>query len=377
VDKKLIKQILLVLLGWRLTLFLISAVAPFIAKYEPSFPYAYDLLAKLDLPQWVYSWANFDGVHYLTIVEKGYIGTGLIQAFFPAFPFLVRLFSIGISPLLVALALNFIAVFFVAYFLFLLVRQRIAFYGTWLSLLLLLIFPTSFYLGAVYSEAFFLACVLGAFVAADKKLWLLATAAAGLAIATRLVGVFLLLALIWQAFSGARNIRAVLLLPLSLIGLLAYMSFLQFEFHDPFYFFHVQSEFGSGRQETLILLPQTIWRGIKIVFTVPFSQIWITYAQELVLSLLAFATLLYGYIRRNKLRLPLSWVLYALGVLLLPTLTGTLSSMPRYILVAFPLFYIWAQVLLKYRLVRSILILLSISLLVYNTIQFIQGHWVA
>ncbi|PIR61011.1 MAG: hypothetical protein COU68_01660, partial [Candidatus Pacebacteria bacterium CG10_big_fil_rev_8_21_14_0_10_45_6] len=81
-DKSLLKKILVLVLVWRIGLFVVSLIAPAFISYEPSFPYAYDLLAKLGLPQWLYSWANFDGVHYLTIMRMGYVGTGLIQAFF-------------------------------------------------------------------------------------------------------------------------------------------------------------------------------------------------------------------------------------------------------------------------------------------------------
>jgi len=386
-DKVVLKKILLVVIAWRVGVFLLSLIAPYFIAYDPSFPYAYDLLAKLGLPQWLYSWANFDGVHYLTIMQKGYIGIGLIQAFFPLFPFFVKLFSFGLSHTVVALVYNFFAFVAALYFLFQLVRERTSSNSAWLTLTLLLVFPTSFFLGAVYSEAFFLCAVLGAFFAAEKKHWPLAALAAGLALSTRLVGVFILPALVLQLFSDVpakdlvvavkKNLRILLLLSFSLVGLLAYMGFLQYEFSDPLYFFHVQSEFGSGRQETLIMLPQTLWRGIKILITVPLSRIWLTYAQELVFSLLAVGTLLYGFWRRKRLQLPLPWLVFATGVVLLPTLTGTLSSMPRYVLIAFPLFYIWAQVLLKYTIARGILILLSLSLLIYNTVLFIQGYWIA
>ena len=386
-DKRSIKIIIGMLLLWRVVLFGLGWLAPSLLPYQPSFPYAYDLLAQLGLPQWLYSWANFDGVHYLTIMRHGYIGTGLIQAFFPFFPLFIGLFTPAIPEVIMALILNLFATGLSLYFLFSLVARHHASSVAWLSLCLLLIFPTSFYLGAVYSEAFFLCFVLGALLAADKQRWLLATLAAALAISTRLVGIFILPALVVQLFADVptrqlpssikKNIHILVLLSLSLFGLFAFMSFLQFEFSDPLYFFHVQSEFGSGRQESLIFLPQTLWRGIKIVVTVPLSRIWLTYAQELLFTVLSVLTLVVGVWRRRSLKLPLSWLVFALGVVLLPTLTGTLSSMPRYILVTFPLYIIWAQFLQKYKVTRGILMVLSLSLLIYNTVLFIQGYWVA
>jgi len=379
VDKSLLKKILVLVLVWRIGLFVVSLIAPAFISYEPSFPYAYDLLAKLGLPQWLYSWANFDGVHYLTIMRMGYVGTGLIQAFFPAFPFIVKYISFGISHTVVAVGLNFVALSFAVYFLYKLVRQRISDKATWLTIGLLLLFPTSFFFGAIYSESFFLLFTTGAFLAAQKKLWPLAALATGLAISTRLVGVFILPALLLEIFLQTKKISARVLFYflLSLTGLGLFMAFLQSEFHDPLYFFHVQSEFGSGRQETLIFLPQTVWRGLKIILTVPMSRIWLTYFQEFVLTCLAVCTIAYGFWKRIELKLPLSWLVFTLGAVLLPTLTGTLSSMPRYLLVAFPLFFIWAQILNRYKMARVLLLCLSLSLLVYNSVLFIQGYWIA
>ncbi|PIR59762.1 MAG: hypothetical protein COU68_03855, partial [Candidatus Pacebacteria bacterium CG10_big_fil_rev_8_21_14_0_10_45_6] len=219
----------------------------------------------------------------------------------------------------------------------------------------------------------------GAFLAAQKKLWPLAALATGLAISTRLVGVFILPALLLEIFLQTKKISARVLFYflLSLTGLGLFMAFLQSEFHDPLYFFHVQSEFGSGRQETLIFLPQTVWRGLKIILTVPMSRIWLTYFQEFVLTCLAVCTIAYGFWKRIELKLPLSWLVFTLGAVLLPTLTGTLSSMPRYLLVAFPLFFIWAQILNRYKMARVLLLCLSLSLLVYNSVLFIQGYWIA
>jgi len=164
---------------------------------------------------------------------------------------------------------------------------------------------------------------------------------------------------------------------LALVGLGAYMLFLNSEFHDPLYFFHVQSEFGSGRQENLILLPQVIWRALKIVATVPFGLPWITYTQELAFSVGTLAVLIIAWLQRKTLKIPSSWLAFSLLSTLLPPLTGSFSSMPRYVLVAFPIYVILASWTRQRLVIRVILLVGFGLLLVFNTILFIQGHWIA
>src|SRR6185369_6540698 len=81
--------ITILFLIWRGYLFLASFTADKLLLYAPTFPYFDIDLPQYSLPRWIYSWANFDGVHYLTIAQKGYIGTGLIQAFFPLLPYVL------------------------------------------------------------------------------------------------------------------------------------------------------------------------------------------------------------------------------------------------------------------------------------------------
>lgn len=58
---------------------------------SPTFPYYYSLLTYVKDAAYVL-WGYFDGVHYLRLIENGYVDTGT-QAFFPLYPLLVRVFS--------------------------------------------------------------------------------------------------------------------------------------------------------------------------------------------------------------------------------------------------------------------------------------------
>jgi Gpi18-like mannosyltransferase len=372
-------QIVGLSVGWRLALLVIGLLASRLLVYEPSFPYARELLGGLALPRWFYSWANFDGVHYLTIAASGY-SAAFTQAFFPIFPLILRLLP---HYLIGGLILNLtLATLLVVIFYNLVKLDHSAKIAQW-AVVGLLFFPTSFFLGTLYSESLFLLLVLVVFWLARQKEWLLAGLLAGIASATRVMGVFLwpalLLELWWQVKPTSltsfikHNLKAIVQISLSLLGLLAYMLYLWQVFDDPLFFLHVQSEFGAGRQESLVLFPQVIWRYTKILWTVrPFDWKYFSYVQDLVLSLSTLSALLVFF---KKIR-P-SYLFFALLAFFLPPLNGTLSSMPRYLLVCFPLFILLGELWAKNKVWRYLLMTGSVALLIINTMLFIQGYWVA
>ena len=72
-----------------------------------------------------------------------------------------------------------------------------------------------------------------------------------------------------------------------------------------------------------------------------------------------------------------SYLIFMALAFIAPTLTGTFSSLSRYVLVLFPGFIIlslWAE---KYRWLRILYPILVIPLLVFCLILFTRGYWVA
>lgn len=375
---------------WRGLLFGVGILAPKLLFYRPSFPYAVEF-PLYQLPAWVYSWSNFDGIHYLTIIKKGYFGTALIQAFFPLYPNLARFINQWHSPIIAGLIISNIFAFLTLISLYQI--GKIYFPKvTWLSLLIFLTFPTSFFFGALYTESLFLVLVLQAFIATHHRRWWLAVLLAGLASATRIIGIFVIFGVvidylfvvptIWQLSVGqlkkTLNIlqkRWLKIGAMSLIGasgLLLYMTYLQFRFGDALYFIHVQSEFGGGRQESLVLYPQVVWRYIKILLTArPFDFKYFAYVQE---ALAGTIGLLFLYFASKKVKL--GQLAFCVGAFFLPALTGTFSSYPRYVLVIWPIYFLLAEKLQSSRW-QFLYFPLSIGLLILNTVLFIQGYWVA
>ena len=175
-------------------------------------------------------WANFDGEHYVNVAESDYAQDS--PAFFPLYPLLMRLVAtlfggpVSREALSVyGVLISLIAFLFALYFVYRIAEEgwgaRVA-QGTVLALAF---FPTSFFFNAVYTESLFLALSAGAVWAARvRKDLLLASALAGLATATRSVGVLLLIPLVAEWSDRQEYGWRAVYLALVPSGLVAYMA---------------------------------------------------------------------------------------------------------------------------------------------------------
>lgn len=375
------RKVCLLFAIWLLFLSLVTISAGNFLPFLPSFPYA-DSLSLFNLPIWLTKLAHFDGVHYLTISQEGYFGRGLIQAFFPLYPVLMSLLNILIDNYLLSgllLSHAFAGFAFISFYY--LVKLNFDSKTAWLSLLIFAFFSSSFFLRSLYSESLFLSLIFLSLISAKKEQYLLAGILGALASATRVVGIFIwptLILLVW--LQNRRFYLAYLAVSLSSLGLLAYMLYLQIVFGDPLYFFHLQEQFGASRQTDLILLPQVIYRYLKILWTVrPLDLKYFAYAQEFFLSILALLVLLKASLTswKNKHRQYLAYLLFAWFAYLLPPLTGNFSSMPRYLLACFPIFIELAKYFQNHMKQFFLYLTISVIFLIINLILFSQGYWVA
>lgn len=330
-----------------------------------------------------WGWANFDGEHYLRIAQYGY--QPLTHAFFPLYPALVHymgsFFGFDFSTLVFAGLLISNATFFVSLFLF---WELICFdYSKKIarvSLVSLLVFPTSFYFGALYTESLFFLLTVAAFYCLRKDKWIFAGILGGLSTATRLVGIFLLPAMVLELRQcrrekGAIQGRQIFSLILVLLGLVFYMLFLRNATGDSFAFYHLQQLSGEQRTQELILLPQVFWRYIKMLVTVTKSDpIYLTILLEATVGVLGLFFIVWGYMKRAR---P-SYLLFLFLGYILPTLTGSFSSLPRYALTLFPLFVFFGLFLAsRGRMFKMLSVAVSVILLAIETVLFIRGYWVA
>ena len=364
--KKLWKEykiVIILFIAWRVLLGVIEWVAPFMWVLRDGF------LGPL-------RWANFDGVHYLSIARNGYYTYE--QAFFPLYPMLIHWVSRFPLPddITVALAISHIS-FLGGVLLFYDLARSISRRSALWCVVFLLLFPTSFFFASAYTESLFFLLSAACMVAARRKLWWLAGIAGMLASGTRLFGIFLFPVVLWQYVKEQKGVYKwwdIFFVSLIPLGLLAYMRYLMQTIGDPLAFFHVQSAFGAGRSgRELILLPQVLWRYMRIIVTVaPSSIIYAISVFELAVFSFGLWLVWYGF--RKKI-INAEYLAYALAILMVPTFTGTFSSLPRYFLSAFPLFFILGSVH-NTGIKVAIGVLFTILLIAFGA-AFLQGYFVA
>ena len=330
---------------------------------------------------WFWAWSNFDGEHYLSIARNGYEQGE--QAFFPLYPLLIRtvgrifggdLISLNLAGLIISNFALLLALYGIYKLLKLDFEEKIVRF----AIIILLLFPTSFYLGAVYTESLFLALSIWAFYFARKRNWFWASFLGMFAAGTRVIGV-LLFPIFWiEALQGKEKKIEVKYLWLFLIplGILTYMYYLKIRWGDPFAFIKTLPGFGEQRSATPIILPQVFYRYIfKILPNLNYSYFPATFStlMEFIVSILFIVVSVWALFRAR-----LSYALFLLGGYLLPTLSGSFSSLPRYVLVLFPAFLLFARYLARTSLLKRILIFIFLGILLLTaTMLFTRGHWVS
>lgn len=365
-----IKTILKYLFSWQLGVIVITLVAPYFLPLQVQY-LGGATQGYLTNPV-LQSRANFDGNHYLGIAKNGY---GYAQqAFFPLYPNLIRFISKYIpaitSGVLISLVCFSIAI------VCLVKLMQLDNHGAdeiKFMFVALLLFPVSFYFGSVYTESLFLMLVVLSFYCARKDRWWMAGLLGALATYTRFIGIALLPALLVEFWLQGKKIKHVFPLFLIPLGLLAYMWFLDKTSGDPLAFIHVQKLFGQGRSDKVILLYQVFWRYVKMIATVDIKN---PIYPAIILEFISGIAFLWASVvvafRQRK-----SYAVFAVISYVVPTFTGNLVSLPRYILTAFPFFIGYGCFLAKYDKLRLPILFISGCLLTVFTVLFVRGYWVA
>jgi hypothetical protein len=224
------------------------------------------------------------------------------------------------------------------------------------------------------------------FYFARKYQWVFAGIFGALASSTTIFGILLLPALFVEWCVQKKNENSWILTPkdtqalISIafvsIGLVIYMHFLYKTTGDPLSFYTEQAVFAQGRSsDKIILLPQVFWRYAKMVATVDkTSPTYLTIWLELLSAIWCMVLVAYGYFKKVRL----SYLVFTVSSFILPTLTGNFTSLPRYVLVIFPLFIIFGLWFSEQRkIAQTAVIVISCMILAVQTMMFITGHWVA
>lgn len=340
-------------------------------------PVLHDLGSPIDL------WARWDSVWYLTIAEHGYHGAAGTLAFWPLYPALIAVLGAGLGghELAAGVAISLAALLGSMFLLERLGTQLVGASVARRAVLYLALFPTAFFLGAVYSESLYLFLTLAAFLLAERRRFASAGVACGLAILTRVVGVALLPGIALLAWRSGQRQPALASLAVApalaglhlavvhdarggLGGLLDAQALWQRHLSPLGPLGGVRAGLGKAWTTTLELGgsggPDPLWPSelLNAAFLVLF----------LVLAIIAWRRLgaPYGLFAAFSLALPLSF----------PSTPSPLLSLPRFGLVVFPLFLALALVGSRPR-AHLVIVALSSTLLVLATMEWVRWAWIA
>jgi len=334
----------------------------------------------------VRAWLQKDAVWYLAIAQRGYDYSPVAQSranFFPLYPLLIHIFAplVAIFPVSNPAALAGMAIAWLAFAGACVVLYQLALgrFGRRVaigSVLLLALFPFSFYYGAVYTESIYLLLAAWAFLMAEREQWWLAGALAALASAARppglLIGACVALAYALDWLRTRHPLRPdILALALTPLGAAAYLLYCWARWGDPLAYIKTSHAGWHGGQLRLSGL-----RFIAHVLAHPIRWLTppdLTSAVALLWIILALAFLV---------ALPWVWRLlgpvytfFALVSILAPILDfPTANSLGRYLSVVFPVFMAVAYLLRGHPRVVGWLAVVSGMLLIVFASCFIAGY---
>jgi Gpi18-like mannosyltransferase len=331
-----------------------------------------------DVRPLVNMWSRWDAGWYFDVAAHGYKFTpGQLSntAFYPLYPLLVRaahLFSHSTSDaswFSAAIVVSNISLAIALCYMHLLVRIDYDQNAARRAVLYFLVFPTTLFFSAVYTESLFLGFAVAAFYYARKGQWVVASLAGGAATLARAPGLLLFVPLMFEyvaqrQFDWRRvrlNVLALATIPLAFI---VYSCYLRLTFGNSMAIRDAQSAWGR------ILTPQwvSLWNffsGPLAVHSGAHSIIDLTFT-------VVFLLLTVGVI----LRMRTSYALYSISVLLFITAWGTFVSVPRYVLASFPAFILLAS-WGRNQLVHSMLTICCSALAALFMILFALWTWVA
>ena len=328
-----------------------------------------------------WSHGNFDGEHYLSISLFGY--KPLQYFYFPLFPLLINVLSPVAnitSHLATGILISNITFYVGLVGFWKLLRLDFKQKQVFKIVLLLLLFPTSFYFAISYTESLFFVFLVWSFYFARKERWVLAALLGSFTSATRIIGLSLAPAYAYTLYKSSKSkinltIKLIIISFIS-TGFLLFVYYLYTKTGDPLAFNEGSEAFGEYRSQTPLPLPQVFYRYIfKIIPALSWGYfpVVLTTLLEFFTGTLATLAIIYGFFKTRT-----DYWIYMLFGFLMPTLYNGFVSLPRYILVLFPFFIVMSILLNKLsQKVNYTIYAFSAILLFFSYILFSKGYWIA
>ena len=310
--------------------------------------------------------SRWDSSWYLDIVENGYkykSDDALSNiVFFPVYPLLIKFTSsiFSVSNIFSGWMISCFFLFLSAIYLYRLIKEFHKESDPLLSVFLLLIFPTAFFLNAIYTESIFLFLSVASFYYALKRKYFWSALFGMVASLTRITGLFLFIPLIVQGFiqegferSTIKKCWPLFFIP---IGTFLFFLFYWFRFGNFLLFFKVENAWGRSfhfNAEHFLFSSQPAIANFSLD---------IFYALFIFIIILALIKKKYW-----------AYALYVALTVIAAMSSGTLMSIGRYILVLFPIYIIGSSI--RTDLMKYAWIMISLSLMILNTILFVNWYW--
>jgi hypothetical protein len=325
-------------------------------------------------------WQHWDAKVFRVIAEYGYFGGPEASkpneaAFFPGYPLLLR----GVHVLVPQwtadeLIIASVASFFAILGLVLLAEDYQAGSGTWAGVFLLAA-PAAVFLSVGYSEAPFLAFALPAWRAARRGSWLWAGLLAACACALRINGLFLvagmiIMVLLRRNAVGAQNRRwpALAALSISLAPVAAYVIYLYDRTGDWLAWLHAEENgWRRGLHDPVTTFTNTWHIAFGHVARTPFAFAFQLELVAVVVLLITVGVLLW---RRH-------WPEACYTALTAAALVAGhwYMSVPRALLLVFPLWCGLARLALRHRWTAALWLAGSLPLMFATAMLYLDGRW--
>lgn len=318
---------------------------------------------------------NWDGSHYIYISQHGYTNVGdeaNFIVFLPLYPAIICVVNliIGNSPLTSILISNILFILAGIVF-YKLLRQHYSEKFSVFVVVLMAIFPTSFFFSSSYPESLFVLLFCVSLYLFDRNLVVLSSLAGALITLTRPFGVLVWPTLGIESLKSKKISRIAILTIFAVFSIFTYLAINYFTYHD---FFAFQKILNGHWQKSFTFPWQGIYQSWRIALL---YDKWDSYKimvgwGEAISSTLAWLFVPLSFYKKFKIRL--SWsVFYLLGVVFF-TSTGFILSTPRYLL-SLPPFFLTLARILKPKAARVAWIVVSAALLFYLTGIAVRGQW--
>ncbi len=319
--------------------------------------------------------SHWDSPHYIDIAENGYVNEGeqrLFIVFFPLYPLLIRLITFNFEYAnLSALIVSNVGSVFAAVYLFKLAQLDFGDSVAKKAVLYLCVFPTAYFLSAVYTEGLFFALVIASVYYARVGKWHFAGSLSLFASLTRIAGLLLFPTLIVEYLHQKEwKLRKVdfkvLWTGLALIGFLIYLGINSQVTGNCFTFMEIERTHWSQSIDPV----QGLTSAYNWAVTATFPDNITVGSAEIIFAVFGLLMVAAGFLRRLR---P-SYNVYMLLTWMLSVATGWWISVPRYVMAMFPMFILLGLFTRK-RIIHYAIVLVFTAALCFFTVLFAMGMW--